>query len=268
LEHTANPKDNKTYYVDFSAEGSKSSMLAKVDYSTGTKNVSVIGYYDSLKDEATHKYHEQMKSGLEKNFIIKHQFNINEMQAHCLIKLEGSAEKINIHNLFHTVEEYFEPSQLKSPSKDANLDTMNEVQHYISFGVNGTSSSVFAELDYSTGTKKVKMLGYYDEAEDKSSEGYHYNIETFQDSDDLIHHDFTHAELYEHALKSQNKTLDDMDVSDIAILINNYFELDQLVKKQNEASPNQPMRQSLITLVKKVNVINNANTALKNNKPK
>jgi ribA/ribD-fused uncharacterized protein len=116
-------QNDKVYYIDFTAEGSATSLLAKIDYSTGEKVASVIGYYDSLKDEPTHKYNEYKASGLERGFVKQHQFSLDELNENCLDRFGKDVKKrMEVHHLFQVVEEYFEPNQFKEEQENNIVD--------------------------------------------------------------------------------------------------------------------------------------------------
>ena len=108
-------------------------------------------------------------------------------------------------------------------------------KYYINFGIEDFNSFLTAELDYSEGTKKVKIIGSFDQFNENKShkEEYEYNIETLEEECQLIHYNFPKSEV----CQLMAKDISMVNLGDIETLINRYFKLATLgIEEQYKAN--------------------------------
>jgi predicted NAD-dependent protein-ADP-ribosyltransferase YbiA (DUF1768 family) len=111
-------------------------------------------------------------------------------------------------------------------------------KHYIKFGVEDFNSYIAVELTFNKeGSKDITIIGCLDHNNQTQSqkEDFEYNMETLTDSEELITHNFQRVEVFDQILSKSNKSIEDINLEDLVLLIKDYFELSHLdINKQNE----------------------------------
>lgn len=111
-------------YFHFTVESSKTEMIASIDED---KIITVIGYFNGLRNEGSDNYEERKTKGYEKGKLKHHEFSQADIRIPQLKKINKNFEKLEPHDLLTIIEYRTKIKEKKEiENKDVEKSIINE----------------------------------------------------------------------------------------------------------------------------------------------